>query len=158
MELVRKQHAFSPFSCIKSSKECTFLLRFPYGGTSWSHTPGPSLLSSPLTYHLCYPFCPHFLLSLLFSLEHVAFSPCRQLCDNVSTKPYCGSSKFCGRSNQFRGRKDACFVQIRTTPFCLAIKGMLWSLFFPLVLGSSQRCCWSLGRRKQCSMPAPLQS
>lgn len=122
------------------------------------HTPGPSLLSSSLTYHLCYPFCPHFLLSLLFSLEHVAFSPCRQLCDNVSTKPYCGSSKFCGRSNQFQGRKDACFGQIRTTPFCLAIKGMLWSLFFPLVLGSSQRCCWSLGRRKQCSMPAPLQS
>lgn len=95
--------------------------------------------------------------SLSFSLWST-FSPCRQLCDNVSTKPYCGSSKFCGRSDQFQGRKAACFGQIRTTPFCLAIKGMLWSLFFPLVLGSSQRCCWSLGRRKQCSMPAPLQS
>lgn len=130
MELVRKQHAFSPFSCIKTSKECTFLLWFPYGGTSRSHTPGPSLLSSSLTYLLCYPFSPHFLLSLPLSLGHLAFSPRRQLCDNVSTKPYRGSSKFYGRSNRFQGRKDTCFGQIRTTPFCLAfrlaVKGMLF--------------------------------
>lgn len=103
----------------------------------WRNFPKPyswplsAFLLSYLPFML--PIPPHFLLSLPLSLGHVAFSPCRQLCD-VSTKPYHGCSKFYGRSNQFQGRKATCFGQIRTTPFCLAfclaVKGMLWFLFF----------------------------
>lgn len=164
LELVRKQHAFSPLSCIKASKECTFLLWFPYGRTSRSHTPGPSLLSFSLTYHLCYPFRPHFLLSPPLSLGHVAFSPCRQLCDNMSTKPYHGSSKFYERTNWFQGRKATCFGQIKTTPFCLAfclaVKGMLWSLFFSSGSWFMTEMLLEFGKEKSVfhACPPPLQS
>lgn len=96
-----------------------------------------SSLSLPLSFGTC---CLWSLQAAMWQDEH---------------KQYCVSSKFCWRSNQFQGRKAIYFWSDKNHALLFNLKSNVL-VSISLVLGSSQRCCWSLGRRKQCSMLAPL--